>query len=129
MHSSLPRGDRPVGVSMVGRPRREWARLIDKRSFALMVGPGPHVVDGRSLAVTALFFTLYIGVGKRGGLSDGMSGAMAKTNRDVCRGSCFVTHLLPRTVSWGCPYRIVAPNGGGLSSSWMARYWRWVEGR
>ena len=51
----------------------------------------------------------YAGIGKRGGLWDGMCGAVAKMNHDKRRGSCFVTHLLPWTVSWSRPYRIVAP--------------------
>ena len=102
------------GIIIVGRYRHR--RLYCRHRAASSLS-WPMVACSRGIV-------LYAGVGKWGDLWDGMRGAMAKTNHDKCHGSCFVAHLLPRIVLWGCPYRVVAPTykGGGLSSSWVVRY-------
>jgi hypothetical protein len=52
-------------LSMAGRMRRWWVVLIETGPDLSMSGRmcrcGPHIVDGRSLAVVVLFFTQALG--------------------------------------------------------------------
>ena len=70
----------------------------------------PHHCHHGQWAVTCSHgVVVYTGVEKRGGLWDEMCEAMAKMNHNKHHGLCFVMHLLPRTVSWGHLYHIIAP--------------------